>query len=250
MFVQSDSESVTGTDEPVAIDPASLNKPVYPTEDDQLGNAEIERLRHKLGLEKGFHKAESRRASDAEKRAEIAEAELAELKEKQRTAEQSKLEEQGQYKELWEQLSDKYQTDMAAEQQKIAELVTQQKNAELKTAALTQIANANAVNPEQLFTLLQPQLRTSKDGHPVLLSSGVEQSLAEYLSNLKQSPDWQHHFSASRSRGTGSVGSTTTVAPGMSNPFQTGNFTEAMQLEMNNPELYKLLKAEHLRSGK
>ena len=111
---------------------------------------------------------------------------------------------------------------------------------------MSHISRANAVNPQQLYTLLQSQLRTTDDGQPAMLSSGVEQPLGDYLANLKQSPDWQHHFSASGSKGTGSVGGTS-VAPGMENPYRTGNLTEAMTLEVKNPELAKQLKAEALR---
>ena len=120
------------------------------------------------------------------------------------------------------------------------------KNERLKSAALQQISRSNAVNPNQLYTLLQPQLRTNEDGQPVLLNSGVEQPLGDYLANLKSSADWQHHFSASGAKGIGAGAATTTVAPGMSNPYRTRNLTEAMQLEVSNPELAKQLKAEAL----
>jgi len=33
----------------------------------------------------------------------------------------------------------------------------------------------------------------------------------------------------------------------MSNPYRSGNLTEAMQLEMSNPELARALKAEAAR---
>jgi hypothetical protein len=63
------------------------------------------------------------------------------------------------------------------------------------------------------------------------------------MANLRQSSEWQHHFGASGASGmaTSRGGS---VAPGMTNPYRTGNFTEALVLETQNPELAKQLKAE------
>jgi hypothetical protein len=91
--------------------------------------------------------------------------------------------------------------------------------------------------------LLQSQLRMDDEGNPAVLSGGVEQPLGDYLVNLRQSADWQHHFGASSARGMGAA-PTSAVAPGMSNPYREGNLTEAMRLEMTNPELAKALKVE------
>ena len=76
-----------------------------------------------------------------------------------------------------------------------------------------------------------------------MLNGGVEQPLGEYLANLKQSTDWQHHFGASGSKGMGSTG-LTSVSPGRENPYRTGDLTAAIRLEVENPELAKALKAE------
>ena len=40
---------------------------------------------------------------------------------------------------------------------------------------------------------------------------------------------------------------TTSVAPGMSNPYKTGNLTERIRLEVENPDLAMALKAEAQR---
>ena len=98
-----------------------------------------------------------------------------------------------------------------------------------------------------MYTLLQPVLRQSDEGNPTVLNGGVEQSLSDYLGNLKQSKDWQHHFSAGGSRGMGSNAAAPSVAPDMSNPYNTGNMTEALKLEAENPELARVLKAEAQR---
>ena len=106
------------------------------------------------------------------------------------------------------------------------------------------MSQSNAVNPAQLYTLLQSQLRTDDDGNPVVLNSGVEQPLGDYLTHLKQASEWQHHFGASGAKGMGSGAGAVSVAPGMTNPYRTRNLTEALKLEATNPELAKQLKAE------
>ena len=173
------------------------------------------------------------------------------LKEAQQSAVRQNLEEQGAFRELYDQEKSRSKTleqrllNETAELKQQLESVTQREKAErLKASAMSSISGASAVNPEQLYTLLQSQLRTNDEDQPVVLNSGVEQPLGEYLANLKAAPDWQHHFSASGSRGTGSTGATTSVAPGRSNPYRTGNLTEAMKLEVTNPDLAARLKAE------
>ena len=138
--------------------------------------------------------------------------------------------------------------DTSALKQELESVTQSVQKERLKASALSAISQANAVNPQQMFTLLQSGLRTDENGTPCFLNSGVEQPLGDYLAGLKQAPDWQHHFSASGSRGMGAANSaTTSIAPGQTNPYRTGNLTEAMVLEANNPELAKALKAEALK---
>jgi hypothetical protein len=126
------------------------------------------------------------------------------------------------------------------------ESVTQNAQHErLKAAALGQISQANAVNPQQLYALLQPQLRVDDEGNPVALNGGVETPLGDYIANLRQAPEWQHHFSASGARGMGAA-PTSVVAPGMANPWrvESYNVTEQMKLIATNKPLAEALQAE------
>jgi hypothetical protein len=245
------AESVTGTDASVAIDPSLLNKPVQP--DAQSANGNDELLKHKLGLANQHAKKAKQEADEVRKQFESLTAEMNALKEAQQSAVRENLEGQGAFKELYDQeksrakqLESRLLNETAELKQQLESVTQNAKNERLKSAALQQISRSNAVNPNQLYTLLQPQLRTNEEGQPVLLNSGVEQPLGDYLANLKSSPDWQHHFSASGAKGMGAGAATTTVAPGMANPYRTRNLTEAMQLEVTNPELAKQLKAEAL----
>lgn len=246
-----DAASVTSPDVPVAIDPSLLNKPVQPSEAAAGGGDEL--LRHKLGLANQHAKTAKREADEYKKQLEQLQSEMKQLKEAQQSAVRQNLEDQGAFRELYDQEKSRAKQleqrllNETAELKQQLESVTQSAAAErLKAMAMSHISRANAVNPQQLYTLLQSQLRTNEEGQPVMLNSGVEQPLGDYLVNLKSSGEWQHHFSASGSRGTGATGATASIAPGMTNPYRTGNLTEAMKLEVTNPELAKQLKSEAL----
>lgn len=174
------------------------------------------------------------------------------LRSAQQQAAQKNLEDQGAYKELYKQEQARAKTLEARLLSETSELKAQlsqvqesAKQERLRATATSQISKAAAVNPGQLYKLLESQLREGEDG-PVVLNDGVEQPLGDYLGHLKQSSDWQHHFGASGAQGMG-ASSAGSVAPGMNNPYRTGNLTEAMMLETSNPDLAKALKAEALR---
>ena len=238
--------AVPDTDVPVAIDPALLNKPVRP--EDQAGgsSAESELLRTKLGLANQHAKQAKKEADEARQEMQNLRKEMEQFKEAQQTAVRSSLEDQGEFRKLYHDLQGSYKELQAKnlELQAQLESVTQQSQQErLKAAALSQINTAGALNSQQMYTLLQTALRQDDTGSPVMLNGGVEQPLGEYLANLKQAPEWQHHFGASPAAGMGSA-PTSSVAPGRENPYKTGNLTEALRLEVENPELAKAFKAE------
>ena len=244
------AEAVPSTSEPVAVDPALLNKPVMPAQTPN-GSADSgeSALQHKLGLANAHTKAAEKRAKDAEAQLAQFQNELAEVKNAQTAATQKSLESQGQYKQLWEDAK----KSVSERDAKIVELeaklasVTQDREQDrLRAASLSQINQAGAVNSNQMFQLLQQQLRANEEGKPVVLNGGVEQPLNDYLAALKNSADWQHHFGASGAQGMGAAAGGS-VAPGRDNPYRNGNLTEAMRLEVENPDLAKALKAEARR---
>ena len=240
-------EAVPNTDVPVAVDPALLNKPVRPEEQPQTSSAgDSELLKHKLGLANQHAKQAKKEADEARQEMQSLRKEMEQLKEAQQTAVRTSLEEQGQYKQLWEDLKKTVQQKDARilELEASVESVTHERQQDrLKAAALSQINTAGALNSQQMYTLLQTALRMDDEGNPTMLNGGVEQPLGDYLANLKQSAEWQHHFGASAAAGMGSAPAAS-VAPGRENPYKSGNLTEALRLEVENPELAKALKAE------
>ena len=242
-------EAVPDTTQPVAVDPALLNKPVMPTQTSS-GSAEDDGLKLKLGLANKHTKEAERKAKEAETEATKLRQELELIRNAQQAATQKSLEDQGQFRQLWEEAKQSVSardTEIVELKAELATAKQERQQDRLRAASLSQINSAGAVYSQQMYLLLQRSLRQNEQGEPVVLNGGVEQPLGDYLANLKQSSDWQHHFGASGSQGMGSAPAGS-VAPGRDNPYRNGNLTEALRLEVENPDLAKALKLEANRA--
>ena len=159
------------------------------------------------------------------------------------------LEDQGQWKTLWEEANktaqDKEQQIMSLSQQ-LEDLKTSNEVASTKTTALAAISNLGAINAEQTLSLLQGNLQKNSEGNVVVLNGGVEQDLSTYLTSLKNpGSGWEHHFKASSSAGMGAKPSPVANAGGgQPNPWKTGNVTQQMLISEENPQLAAVLKQE------
>ena len=170
---------------------------------------------------------------------------------KQDAQRKQELEDQGQWKTLWEEANktaqdkDQVINDLRRENK---EIKASNETANLKTAALSAISDAGAINADQTLSLLQNNLKRSEDGKVVVLNGGVEQDLGTYIGNLKNpGSGWDHHFKASAAAGMGAKPTpTSNVSPGMPNPWKEGsiNITRQMALESSEPELAAVLKRE------
>ncbi len=167
-------------------------------------------------------------------------------KEQKRTQE---LEEQGQWKTLWEEANktaqEKEQQIIKLSQQ-LEDLKTSNELASTKTTALSAISNLGAINAEQTLSLLQGKLQKNADGKVVVLNGGVEQDLNTYLSSLKNpGSGWEHHFKPSSAAGMGAKPSPiANTGGGQVNPWKTGNLTQQMLLSEQDPQLAAVLKQE------
>ena len=125
-------------------------------------------------------------------------------KEEKRTKE---LEDQGQYKTLWEEANKTAQEkdqQISSLSQQLEDLKTSNEVASTKTTALAAISNLGAINAEQTLSLLQGKLQKNSEGKVVVLNGGVEQDLNTYLSSLKNpGSGWEHHFKPSSAAGMG-----------------------------------------------
>jgi hypothetical protein len=228
-------ESVTPAEQPVAETPA----PQAPNLDSV-----------KAEYESKISALEARIAEEGEKFKGI-KTKLDDVYKKQDAQRKQELEDQGQWKTLWEEANktaqdkDQVINDLRRENK---EIKASNETANLKTAALSAISDAGAINADQTLSLLQNNLKRSEDGSVVVLNGGVEQDLGTYIGNLKNpGSGWDHHFKASAAAGMGAKPTpTSNVSPGMPNPWKEGsiNITRQMALESSEPELAAVLKRE------
>ena len=189
------------------------------------------------------------RRKDRETR-ETIQKQLDELKQAQETAQTTKLAESGEFRTLWEQAQETVadlKQQLAERESKISSMEASFSQEQLKSSAIAQLSTAGALAPDQLYRLVQENLR-AKDGQPVAVVGGVEVPVGEYIANLKNpGSGYEHHFAASNRAGMGVTGSArATALPGQSNPWsQEGwNVTQQMMMLSDDPDRARLLKAE------
>ena len=189
------------------------------------------------------------RRKDRETR-ETIQKQLEELKQAQETAQTTKLAESGEFRTLWEQAQETVadlKQQLAERESKISSMEASFSQEQLKSSAIAQLSTAGALAPDQLYRLVQENLR-AKDGQPVAVVGGVEVPVGEYIANLKNpGSGYEHHFAASNRAGMGVTGSArATALPGQSNPWsQEGwNVTQQMMMLSEDPDRARLLKAE------
>jgi len=228
------SESVTPTDQSVTETPS---QPTAPNLDSVKAEYEAKVA------------AAQKEAAEAQEKFQGIKTKLDDVykqKEEKRTKE---LEEQGQWKTLWEEANktaqDKDQQINTLSQQ-LQEMKTSNEVASTKTTALAAISNLGAINAEQTLSLLQGKLQKNAEGKVVVLNGGVEQDLSTYLTSLKNpGSGWEHHFKPSSAAGMGAKPSPiSNVSGGTDNPWKSGNLTQQLIMENENPELSAVLKRE------
>ena len=195
--------------------------------------------------------AQRSRAEKAEEDLQNIKQQLNELHTKQKQEKRQKLEDQGQWKELWEEANktaqDKDQ-QIAELERKLVDLRTSNETAAMKTTALSAISEAGAINANQMLQLVQNNLTKTEDGSIKVLNGGVEEDINVYLAKLKNpGSGYEHHFKPSTQAGMGAKPTTGTAgAAGIANPWLEGsiNLTRQMALEATDPDLAAVLKRE------
>ncbi len=198
--------------------------------------------------------AEKARADEAEGKFQRIKEKMNDLDkklEKNEAERRKRLEDQGQWKDLWEEANKTAQTkdqQIADLERQLADLRTSNETAAMKNAALSAISQAGAINSAQMLQLVQGNLKKSDDGSVKVLDGGVEQDINVYLAKLKNpGSGYEHHFKPSAQAGMGAKPVTGTAgAAGMANPWAEGsiNITRQMSLEITDPELAAVLKRE------
>tara|TARA_B100002019_G_C21208584_1_gene568103 strand:- start:11 stop:718 length:708 start_codon:yes stop_codon:yes gene_type:complete len=191
------------------------------------------------------------RASEAEEKFQGIKGKLDEVYKKQDDQRRKTLEDQGQWKDLWEEANKTAQSkdqQIADLERQLAELRNSNETAAMQTSALSAISQAGAINAEQMLRLVQSDLKKSDDGSVKVLDGGVEQDINVYLAKLKNpGSGYEHHFKPSAQAGMGAKPTTGTAgAAGVANPWLEGsmNLTRQMALEATDPDLAAVLKRE------
>ena len=191
------------------------------------------------------------RATEAEEKFQGIKGKLDDVYKKQDDQRRKTLEDQGQWKDLWEEANKTAQgkdQQIADLQRQLEELRSSNETAAMKTSALSAISQAGAINAEQMLRLVQSDLKKADDGSVKVLDGGVEQDINVYLAKLKNpGSGYEHHFKPSTQAGMGAKPTTGTAgAAGMANPYAdaTANLTQRMMLETTDPDLAAVLKRE------
>lgn len=145
-------------------------------------------------------------------------------------ASQQMKELQGQLTEIKERLA----AETAAKEQ-----------ATLKGAFTSILASQLKNKPQHMMTLLEAENRIKLvNGRAVGLYKGEELEPDEFVSKLREDPDYQDYFKPTGVSGSGNE--FTNGSKKIKNPFAAGsrNITEQMRLLKTNPELARKLEAE------
>ena len=230
-------DSVTPAEQPVA---ETASQPTQP----QAPNLDTIKAEYEAQLA-----AARKEAAEAQEKFKGIKTKLDDVYKQKDQQRKQELEDQGQWKTLWEEANktaqEKEQQIMTLSQQ-LEDLKTSNEVASTKTTALAAISNLGAINAEQTLALLQGKLQKNAEGKVVVLNGGVEQDLTNYLTSLKNpGSGWEHHFKPSSAAGMGAKPSPVANAGGgQPNPWKTGNITQQMLISEQDPQLAAVLKQE------
>mgnify|MGYP003114580459 FL=1 len=192
-----------------------------------------------------------KRAAEAEEKFQGIKGKLDEVYKKQDDQRKKTLEDQGQWKDLWEEANKTAQQkdqQISELQRQLDDLRVSNETAAMKNSALAAISQAGAINAEQMLQLVQSNLKKSEGGAVKVLDGGVEQDLGVYLAKLKNpGSGFEHHFKPSTQAGMGAKPVTGVSGAGsVANPWAEGsiNLTRQMTLEATDPDLAAVLKRE------
>ena len=230
------------------IQPDSVNPPEQPVADtpSQPQAPNLDAIKAEYEAQVAAARKEAAEAQEKFKGIKTKLDDVYKQKEEKRTKD---LEEQGQWKTLWEEANKTAQEkdqQITTLSQQLEELKTSNEVASTKTTALAAISNLGAINAEQTLSLLQGKLQKNAEGKVVVLNGGVEQDLGNYLTSLKNpGSGWEHHFKPSSAAGMGAKPSPVANAGGgQANPWKTGNITQQMLISEQDPQLAAVLKQE------
>ena len=166
-----------------------------------------------------------------------------ELLEFKRKAEQSQLEQQGNYTEARQALEQQYREATTQKDQRISELEARVKELELISPAVTALAEIVHDPDLVLKSKLSPdQIEREADGTVVVVNGYQRTPVAEWAKTL---PAWMQKAPKPQGSGAPSGRNAGEIPAGTINPFarESFNLTEQSRLYKTNRDLYDQLKA-------
>lgn len=176
-------------------------------------------------------------------------ARIDELQQKEKERERKEMEEQGRLQELLDEAREQIaglQKQLQDKDTEIEEIATKSQRDKARADFLAAVS-ADAQAPKQLWALLKDSAEL-QDGAVVVAFKGAKVPASELMAKVRQDPEWAHH--AKPAGGHGGMGaraattSTTAGSGSTENPWLTGNITQRIALQVDNPDLAARLKAE------
>ena len=230
-------ESVTSTEQPVADTPSQAQPPIEAIK--KQYEEQIEQLKKQVT---DTNNQWSEKFSDLK-------GQYDNFAKKKKEERKDMLEDQGQFKTLWEEAqktNQEMQIKINNLEQENQNIQKQNELASTKQTALAAISNGGAIDAEQILELLEKKLQRNAEGKVVVLEGGIEQDLNAFITNLKSpGSGWDHHFKANGASGMGAKPSpVANTSGGTVNPWKTGNLTKQIIMENEDPNLAAVLKRE------
>ena len=230
-------ESVTSTEQPMAETPSQAQPPIEAVK--KQYEEQIEQLKKQVT---DTNNQWSEKFSDLK-------GQYDNFAKKKKEERKDMLEDQGQFKTLWEEAqktNQEMQIKINNLEQENQNIQKQNELASTKQTALAAISNGGAIDAEQILELLEKKLQRNAEGKVVVLEGGIEQDLNAFITNLKSpGSGWDHHFKANGASGMGAKPSpVANTSGGTVNPWKTGNLTRQIIMENEDPDLAAVLKRE------
>lgn len=200
---------------------------------------EAEELRKRLeGLDKNKQQILDEHAKNKQR--------LKELEEAEKARKQKELEEQGKLQELLEaarrdaEEARKRAEDIEKEKLELAQQTVKQRMRSDFMAG----AGAEFHNPEHAWGLFGGTVE-DVDGKTRVTYKGSQVSPAEFVKRLRSDADYNYLLKPARKSGMGAAASVGSTPPESGiNPFITGNVTQQIKVQVDDPEEAAKLKAE------
>ena len=159
-------------------------------------------MRNKLDLMRRDRQAERDRVRELEKQIKEQNERMQQLQSGFAKQDQERMVKNQEFEALWklQESNSKMQNDLDSKDQEIARLKAEAQANQVRHIAMDAITQNGAVNPSQVFDLMQKDLRMTDEGKVIVLHGGVEVDLNTHIQNNLKQPGsgWEHQFAGHR----------------------------------------------------